>query len=379
MNGVKEIKVENINYHIFNNIKKIRQIIYEILAIICYKSDKNINNQNLDINEINQKLDELWKNSKICLEVINAVLNIINDNRYLINADYLKNLYVNKCYNILYEDINLNYLLYKNLINNTNNFFLRQLIKNEMKNIEFQIRIRNLNYNMQKNLESRHINEWIKEFIINNFKDKIGEKQIKENGQYLHNIHFNCEIEPYKLVASIKIDILNFHIYIEYPVQKDINTLFLYNKIKVSFKFKYCIEDGLESQNSLDKNRKYELNDIKEKKFLLIEKIKKLFEERIYQINQAIYEEARNILKKSYLNLLIEFCKRFIYYIYDYNKLFKTKCSVCEKVVKYSVKEKCFFPPYYKIYRERNNKINEDNLKLFYHEECFRKIALPYL
>ena len=34
MNGAKEIKIETINYHIFNNIKSIRQINYEILMII---------------------------------------------------------------------------------------------------------------------------------------------------------------------------------------------------------------------------------------------------------------------------------------------------------------------------------------------------------
>lgn len=382
MNGAKEIKIETINYHIFNNIKNIRQINYEILMIICYKI---INKQNLNNHEINKEVEGLWKNSKICLRIINNIINIIIDKHYVINVDYLKNLFITRKYfNRLYQNNDLYSLLNKNLINDTSDYFCRKLIKNELKNAEFQIRIRNMNYCNQKNLESKPINEWIKEFIINNYKDKIYEKQIKENEKCLRNIYFNCEIDSYKIYAYIDINILKFHIFIKFPL-KFFNISIFYNKIKVNLKFKYDNKDIPEAPYTNKTGKFFEKNDIKEKKYILIEKIKKLMNDRVCQINKAIFkEESMNILKsdisgKISLNHLIEFCKRFIYYIHEYSQLFTTKCGACEKIVKYSVKEKSFLPPYYKIYRERNNKNNEDNLKLFYHEECFRKIALPYL
>ena len=119
--------------------------------------------------------------------------------------------------------------------------------------------------------------------------------------------------------------------------------------------------------------------------YLLI-KFKRLIENRIKSIIKIIFKESENdktkivILNKI---ILIEFCKRFIYYIHDYNDLFKKKCAICQKICKYSFTEKCFYPPYIKIYKERNifNYINNnvDNANLFYHEECIRKINLPNL
>ena len=382
MNGAKEIKIETINYHIFNNIKSIRQINYEILMIICYKIR---NKQNLNSHEINKQIEGLWKKSKKSLGIINNIINIIIDKRFVINVDYLKNLFFTKKYfNRLYQNNNLYSLLNKNLINDTNYYLLNFLIKNELKNAEFQIKIRNLNYYNQKNSDSKPINEWIKEFIINNYKDKIYEKQIKENEKCLRNIDFNCKIDPNKVFAHININILKFHIYIKFPL-KFFNKSIFYNKIKVNLNFKYDNEDNPESPHTIKSGKFFEKNDIKIKKYILIEKIKKLMNDKVYQINKTLFkEESMNILKSDNsgtisLDHLIEFCKRFIYYIHDYSQLFTSKCGVCEKVVKFFVKEKSFLPPYYKIYRERNNKDNEDNLKLFYHEECYRKIALPYL
>ena len=382
MNGEKEIKIESINYHIFNNIKNIRHINYEILMIIC---NKIRNKQNLNNHEINKQIEELWKKSKKCLGIINTIINIIIDKHYTINVDYLKNLFITRKYfNRLYQSNNLYSLLYKKLINDTSDYFFRPLIKSELNNAEFQIRIRNMNYCIQNNLESKPINEWINEFIINNYKDKIYEKQIKENEKCLRNIYFNCETDSCKDYAYININVLNFHIFIKFPL-KFFNISIFYSKIKVNLNFKYDNEDIPETPYTNKTRKLFEKNDIKEKRYILIEKIKKLMNDRVYQINKAIFEEEKsNILKSDIsgeisLNHLIEFCKRFIYYIHEYSQLFTTKCGVCEKVVKYSIKEKSFLPPYYKIYRERNNKNNEDNLKLFYHEECFRKIALPYL
>ena len=100
------------------------------------------------------------------------------------------------------------------------------------------------------------------------------------------------------------------------------------------------------------------------------------FESKIYSILKSITEEKKSIdIEKS---IMIEFCKRFIYYIHDYNNLFNTKCGICNKIVKYSINEKCFYPPYIKIYKERDSiKINnEENIKYFYHEVCYKNMCL---
>jgi hypothetical protein len=391
MNGVKEIKIDSINFYIFDRIKKIRHYIYGILEIIGAKTDKNYNNE-IDNNEINKKIEELWKNSTNILRTMNNALHVFNDKRYAINSDYLKLSYIsNKSYNKLYQYNNLYYLLYKNIIISTGNFFLRSLIKNELRDFEIQmIRIRNINFLRQKNLESKTINDLINEFITNDFKDKINQKQSKEINEEkkCHNIYFNCNLELSKGFAYIKIEILNFHIYIKFPNIKYFNSLIFFDKIKVIVKLKYDISDDTEYPYEIYNNGKiYEVNEKKIKKFLLIDKIQNLIQNRICQINQAIFEDTKSIksdnMGKSNLNHLIEFCKRFLYYIHDYTKLYETKCAVCQKIVKYSINEKCFFPPYYKIYRDRTfidiGKNSEDNGKLFCHEECLRKIALPYL
>ena len=75
MNGVKEIKIDSINFYIFDRIKKIRHYIYGILEIIGAKTDKNYNNE-IDNNEINKKIEELWKNSTNILRTMNNALHV---------------------------------------------------------------------------------------------------------------------------------------------------------------------------------------------------------------------------------------------------------------------------------------------------------------
>lgn len=99
--------------------------------------------------------------------------------------------------------------------------------------------------------------------------------------------------------------------------------------------------------------------------FLIISKILK---EKNQIINQPVGKE-----------ILIELCKRFIYFIHDFKNLFKVKCSMCGKNAKYSKENKCFFPPYYKIYLDRDiihyiNNVEGSPVNLFYHKECFKKL-----
>ena len=83
--------------------------------------------------------------------------------------------------------------------------------------------------------------------------------------------------------------------------------------------------------------------------------------------------------------ILKEFLIKFINYVNDYNTITNIKCNLCQKMAKYSYMEKCFLPPFYKLYKDKeallsNNKNDNNNKQtLFFHEECFRKIANSFL
>ena len=156
------------------------------------------------------------------------------------------------------------------------------------------------------------------------------------------------------------------------PYNKPCNLMYFLNKITLLMEYKYDLSYKIINEGP-------ELI-MKHTNYILIHKVKELFLSRIYEILFEIFEDIKYIKKESFLfgnDLLIELCKRFLYYINDYRKIFKIKCGVCEKVIKYNLNEKCFFPPYYKIYRNRDTKKNiGDNIKLFYHEECYKKFNL---
>lgn len=388
MNEIKEIKIDSINNYIFYHIKKIRQYTYEIMEFIGVKSEKNNNQEKIDIYEINNKIEEIWKNSITSLKIINHILKIFNSKHFIINVDNIISFCIsNKNYNKFYQRNNFYVILYKNIINFNYNYLLNQLIQNDIEFQEFQmIRIR-LSYLKLRNLESKTINEIINEFIKNYCRDKITEKQMKEiekdKDKNPQNIYFNCDINTKNIIsfAYINIKILNFHFYIKFPVKYyNPKNFFILTKACVRF-----INEMPDNPENLYDIELFQMHDRKNKKFLLIDKMEKLIQKRIFQINKSISKDINNIKKEDNFlkEYLVEFCKRFIYYIHDYNRLFKTKCGICENIVKYSINEKCFFPPYYKIYRERSMrdfyKNNEDKIKLFYHEECLRKINLPCL
>ena len=138
--------------------------------------------------------------------------------------------------------------------------------------------------------------------------------------------------------------------------------------------------------------------------YLLFEKIRNLFEMTIKNIFYIVNEERTSTnddinTNKNYINnlnnieknskgelMLIKLIMQFIEYINGYDKLFNIKCLICNKYVKYSINEKCFFPPYYKQFilgtqkSEFLNKLKpkdkntDNNVNLFTHEECFAKL-----
>ena len=261
----------------------------------------------------------------------------------------------------------------------------------------FEIRMRIFNFTKLKIEESQTINDCIYEFINNNFEDLPNKKKDIENNIPKQNIYFNCQIQNEKSINLISIEFYYFSILIKLP-QKYSQNDFLFKK-NVLIKNKYELIDNSELDK---KNKLFELNeffykksDLKienefqiknafqfKNKYLLI-KIRNFFQDIIEFIIKSIFEEIEKDKRIISGNVLIEFCKRFLFFIHDYNNLFKTKCSFCQKIVKYSFNEKCFFFFYIKKYQERNlNSFrynNVDNTKIFYHEQCYRRINLPNL
>ena len=436
------IHIEKFSSELHSFMKEIRDYFYELLYEVESESKKiqNNNNQN-EIDNDKNKIYKLWNFTKNTLRKIIFYLSLFNNKNYIIKYDnYINNYFMSNNKTNLKIINDLYYLIYKDFIF-INNDLLFDYVKQEKKFIEKNEKRMRINYYTNINIiESKSINDYIYEFIQNNFNDlsNKGQGKEKEIQKKKENIYFNCQKKPDKSIIKIKIEFFIFNIIIKIPYEKEYDLYNYLTKTFVNIKYKYThpynpnlktlghklkqekekiknnllilereieiMKNNILEKEKLEKEKEklekekikneLELNKIEiEKNFVKIEqyknnyllnKFKHLIENRIKSIIKFIFEENENsklVILKS--NFLIEFCKRFIYYIHDYNNLFKAKCVICQKIAKYSFSEKCFYPPYIKIYKERNifniknNNICNENL--FYHEECIRKINLSYL
>ena len=398
MNEQRKITENNFNLFILKG-NKIKNCFYQILRsiqknkkqniLMIAKSNEETNNNNNEANKnLLSEIIGFWEIIENNLSEIKDFLNIINKNEYVINSEFYNKFYPMN-YNRNYENNNLNILIYKNLIDIPNNIILKDMIRKK-RFISDSIRLRKRNAFLKENkfAEIKPANDCIIQFIENNFIEYISEIQNKKKKKIQNNnIFFNCKINSSKTIAEISIGILIFNIWIKIPLNKEYNLTNYYDKIIFLINFNYDKPDNLFIENRLNQEELYHKLEKKsynknllKNNYILLKKIKKLLEFRIYSIIKKIIDETKLFRKNNIFDdfILIEFCKRFIFYIHDYNQLFKTKCQICEKIVKYSAKEKCFFPPYMKVYKEKEY-IFFKNENLFYHEECFRRIALPSL
>lgn len=398
---IKEIRAEDfIKFLIINITKGLKLDLYNIFKLLSNKNyninininkDKNINQNESNTNNLN-KIIYIFNNIKNLLETFNDYLNKFNNNQYkILPFDYSRIQY-SFYYNKNFERNNFVNNIFIYLIDFSNNNFIKEIIKAEKKFNENRL-IKSRAFKIYKLINNETINIYINEYIRNMFKEQQINNNIRlkdENELITPKIFFNCNISTIyynnEKIAEIYIKYFIFDIYIKMPYEKLFNHYYFCNKIKISIKSKYSGYNK-DSFKSIKKN--YKLNIKKNfKNLLLIKKIKNLFETRIYLIIISIINEKKLKIKVTSdliekrndffgEDVLIELCKRFINYIYDYNKLFKTKCAVCNKIVKYSLTEKCFLPPYLKIYKEVFNLKNslEENINSFFHEECFKKIA----
>jgi hypothetical protein len=226
--------------------------------------------------------------------------------------------------------------MFKQIINSCHFSLVEYTLKIDVKN-SYIIRKKIKPEIIPNNNNETHIKTKINNYIKNVFKN---------------NIEFNFDSKGF-----ISIKYLPLVIIIGLPI-KDI--FFLKHKITININF---INSKKENINSL-----------------LIEKIKLLIENRISSILGLIYDEKKAANQKINFTEqnLLDFIVNLLNYLLHYNNIFMTKCAFCGHISKYSYKEKCFFPPYYKLFKINKFGINEND-NLFFHEDCFTRISDPSL
>ena len=274
------------------------------------------------------------------------------------------------------------FLIFKNMININEDSIVRESIRNERKNYYLS---------KNKNIKSpKKLNELERPSICDLIKDYI-EKYFKESKI---EIALNIINVPSKSYNKFRVSTSSYsNKSQQYNSSLSIHNQFAQINIKL---FPFNINIGLYLNKNIIYNNKEKVNiSIKDEykrpsfsNLILFKKINNFLKERINSIFNIIIDEKR---RKNISNMnnniifdedaLYDFLKRLINYIYDYNNITKKKCGLCEKIVKYSFGEKTYLPPYYKIYKEKENTqmnakiINESEQKLFFHEECFKKLA----
>ena len=263
------------------------------------------------------------------------------------NIDELITLYHNyekmTMKNILFKEKmqknELVFLIFKQIVNICQFSIVGETIKSEIKN-SYIIRKKN---NKQEKNGTSNIQAYIKTKIDNYIKNYL------KNG-----IEFNYDHKGF-----ISIKYLPLLIIIGLPI-KD-NIMSLKHKITININF---------------------INGKKEHQyFILIEKLKILIDNRISSMLSLIFDEKKITNQKIVTfseNTLVDFIINLLNYLYNFNNIFITKCALCNHISKYSYIEKCFFPPYYKLFKLNKFGINE-NENLFFHEDCFKRMSNPSL
>ena len=287
-----------------------------------------------EINYLNGELEEFGKyydkntSNKLNYRNINEIITLYNN--------YEKMTMKNILFKERTQKNELIYLIFKQIVNICQFSIVGETLKSEIKN-NYIIRKKNNNKLGIGNLQS---------FIKTKIDDYI--KSVLKN-----HIEFN-----YDTKGIITIKYLPFVIIIGLPIKEN---LFLSLKHKISISIIFI-------------NGKKEVQSL-----LLIEKLKILIDNRISTIFNLISDEKKvtnqKLIELSEQNLL-DFLMNLLNYLNNFNNIFTRKCAFCGHISKYSYIEKCFFPPYYKLYKTNKFGINE-NENLFYHEDCFKRISNP--
>lgn len=362
--------------YLINQIKSIKGNFYEILNVL---SIKNYGYQpKISFWEIYNKDNLHEVNIENHLQKIDAVEQFYNYSKGFISSINR----LNKCLIAMnsYVEKNNHYLLEKNnkkikVIDN-NNICSRKIIgKNEL-NEKYLCFINNLHdilmYNIVTYKNGQNINLF---FSDNNFTKILSDVFIFESKiNFFDNLIKKLNIiQRYYKNLSIKLTEANDN-------QFYIFSIIIKNMIKIIIIFSCNFYNKEITPQNFDK-------------FILIRVSGMSVDENslLYlKLSNIFLAEMKNIFFNNRKKYLVECLILFLEFIYDYQYLFKIKCSKCNKNVKYSFEDKFFYPP---LLKEKNID-NFDNKKLindiengrvknigkeekiiiqnikFYHEEC---------
>lgn len=370
--------------NLFKNQKFIRNFLY------CYLNLFNEKN-NIDNNELirrfeiskNYLLEEVDRFNNF-LPCINSYIKKISwtDKNYEFDiSKKLKEIYT-RFYEILTRS-EFNNILLKYQISSNKDFCPRQIFNEErrihfIKKTDYQIKFEKFEINPIKNFVLKVLEEHknIKQMMIQEQQKKKKMNQEQKILKYFYDIlnYNNLQIEN----AYEKDEILFIlrtkvcDIILKLPFNQIFHLDYFPFEIEVLGKYKF-----IEQKFEINKNIK---------KIVLYKKIKELFEDRIKSLFRLNYDELRSFNKwdsKFYdNNFLIDILIRFADYLNNYHMIFKTNCNLCCKKLRYSNNEKCFFPPYYKMFWNKEFYIppqfkynDKNNIPIFFHEDCFKKIG----
>ena len=364
--------------YLINQIKSIKGNFYEILNVLSIKNygyqpkisfwivynNKNLNETNIE-NQL-QKIDPL----KIFYNYSKGLITSINRLNKCLTAI---NSYVEKNFHYLNEKNNK----MKKLIDSNNNHNKKTLNQSEI-NENLLYFINNLHDILIYNIVSYKCGENIHFlFSDNNYTKKLSETFILEPKKNIFDniIKKLSIIQKYYKNLTIKITEANDNQFYMFSI-------IIKNMIKIKLVFTSNFYNKEITPQNFNKFVVIRVNGINvdENSILYL------------RLNSIFMSELQNIFFNNRKKYLIECLILFFEFIYDYQYIFKIKCSKCNKNVKYSFDDKFFYPP---LLRDKNingfdskklmndigngkanlkdiekeEKIINENIK-FYHEEC---------
>ena len=356
--------------HINNYIIKLMDTLFSYLNFFSPESEKKEYSFNFTKNKsfILNESNELETEEQIKKKAQNFFIEFQKEMSFLNGQleDFGKYYEKNISYNINYRNINELITLYNNYEKMTmkNILFKEKIQKNELVFLIFN-RIVNM---CQFSIVADTLKSEIKNSYIirkkNNKQEKNGASIMQANikikiDNYIKNYLKNGIEFNYDHKGFISIKYLPFLIIIGLPLKDNI----------MSLKYKITININF-------------INGKKESQYLiLIEKLKILIDNRISSILSLIFDDKKITTQKVIIfseYTLVDFIINLLNYLYNFNNIFTTKCALCNHISKYSYIEKCFFPPYYKLFKINKFGINETE-NLFFHEDCFKRMSNPSL
>ena len=211
-------------------------------------------------------------------------------------------------------------------------------------NYEFQSKVKEIQKKIVKekdetcyteiniNPNNLNINDIIKEY----FKDIMTIKFLNSN--------------PNDKCTKILISIKNLFNIVLYDDSKNIKILLGGKKEHYSF---------YKNRYSFFKLKKFYLSETSSK-FIIYAKLKKFLIQRLQSLNLEMIDYKNHYIKILYFLKIISY----------YSNLFKQECGLCNKILKFNLIDKLFYPPliYYNEY-SHNNILNEKII--FFHEDCY--------